>query len=377
MNTKIRVVLIGLFMALFCAGSAFAGFKADSLEATNDLVTRSLKVSSMAANGYFMKSDAAGLTSWSDLFGGANVWTGVNSFDNILSLRAQVIASTDTTSVSSVKLMGGYSEDTGARLMLTGDGWTGTEKGGSADLSIKDTSSQFQITERAGSTVPLKVAGNGNTEILGTLKIAGIEDVKARFDAIATSTGDVVRLGANNYFSGANAFTSNRGTLDLWGGNEFNTGAEVLINGDEAGSNGGGVEIKIKDASSFTVTNRAGGTPFTVATTGNTEILGTLKIAGTDDVEARLDAIAISTAAAGKLTEGNIWTSTNTFNGLIVASTVTVSGVMNLTDTNSKFYFGSAGVANSWRIAKGDGNSLVFEYTTDGTTWVEKSRMIP
>jgi len=393
MNTKIRVVLIGLFMALFCAGSAFAGFKSDSIESTYGVVTSSLTVSSGAANGYFMQSDANGRASWSNLFGGANVWTGTNSFDNILSLRAQVIASTDTSSVSSVKLMGGYSEITGARLMLTGDSYTGSEGAGGAALAMKDTSSIFQITERGTSTVPFKVTGNGNTEILGTLKIAGIADVKARFDAIATSTATGAHLDGTNTWTGENTFanaitravsirstdTTNTTQLELVGGDGWANGAQLVLSGDGAHVDSGNVEFKIKDSALFKITEKTGdwSTPFLVNANGNTEILGTLKIAGVDDVKAQFDAIATSTSTAAQLGANNTWTNTNTFTGAIVASTITVSGNISVTNPASSFYFGSETDANSWRITKGTGSSLIFEYTADGLTWVEKSRMIP
>jgi len=393
MNTKIRVVLIGLFMALFCAGSAFAGFKSDSLESTNGVVTSTLVVTNGASNGYFMKSNAAGLASWSDLFGGTNEWTGANSFSNLTNVRTPSIASTDTLSTSSLELMGGYDTTHGALLMLTGDSYTGDEGAGGAQLTMKDTSSIFQIKERGTSTTPFKVTGNGNTEILGTLSIAGIADVKARFDAIATSTATGAHLDGTNTWTGENTFanaitrarsirstsTANTEALELVGGDGYANGAQLVLTGDNAPTDAGNVEFKIKDSALFKITEKTGtwSTPFLVNANGNTEILGTLKIAGVDDVKAKFDSIATSTSTAAQLAGANTWTSTNTFTGLIVASTITVSGNISVTNTASSFYFGSETAANSWRITKGTGNSLIFEYTADGSAWVEKSRMIP
>jgi|GEM_PF-5970056 len=391
MNTKIRLGLVGFVVALFCAGSAFAGFKADSLESTYGVVCSTLVVTDGKADGYFMKSDANGKASWNNLFDAENTWSGANVFANTVT-RMRSIRSSDTVNTSNLELMGGYTDNEGARLMLTGDNWAGSEGPGSAEFRIMSETSTFKIVERNGSwSTPFLVNGNGNTEILGTLSIGTIGDLETRFNAIGVSTASTAQLSADNTWTGVNIFangitraqsitstdSSNTNSLQLMGGYAWDQGARLLLVGDNwtGGEGPGGAALTMKDASSiFQIISRAGGTPFKITGAGNAEILGTLSIGTIGDLKTRFDAIGVSTAAAVQLGAANTWTQTNTFSAGISVSTISATGDITAADT-SIFYFGDASTDGTWRI-KRDTNDLVFE-RRESSAWVKKSTMIP
>jgi|GEM_PF-5526767 len=220
----------------------------------------------------------------------AHTWDGENTFSNSIT-RAQSITSTATDNTSNLQLLGGGTWNTGAQLVLSGDS---AADAGNVEFKIKD-SSTFKITERTDAwSTPFLVYANGNTEILGTLSIASIGDLKTRFDAIGVSTATAGQLGGTNEWTGVNTFSNNiiraksirstvmddTGDLQLiGGGTDWNTGAQLILSGDSATGN---VEFRIKDTAAFIITERTGdwSTPFKVNANGNTEVLGTLKVSG-------------------------------------------------------------------------------------------------
>jgi hypothetical protein len=223
--------------------------------------------------------------------GGTLTATGATTLSSTLDI-------TGNTTVGGTTTLNGNTSVSGTKTFTVGTG--ATSLGGTLGVTGAATlSSTLGVTgDVAVNTDKFKIAASsGNTEIAGTLGVTGATTLSSTLDITGNTTvGGTTTLNGNTSVSGANTFTVGTGATALGGtlavtgattlnGNTSVSGSNTLTVGTGATTLGG--TLGVTGATSLGATLGVTGDvavnsdKFKItATSGNTEIAGTLKIAG-------------------------------------------------------------------------------------------------